>query len=60
MIDTMNSFHDEELGEKNKMQENVPLAQCSAFISDNPDFAPSKDSPLARSCDTMAGIIAND
>jgi hypothetical protein len=31
----------------------------SAFITDNPDFDPSRDVPEARGCDIPAGIIAN-
>jgi hypothetical protein len=31
----------------------------STFITDNPDFDPSKDCPQARGMDTTAGIISN-
>jgi hypothetical protein len=59
MIDTNNNFHDEQKRNQKEMSRNVPVSY-SAFISDNPDFDPSRDSPLSRSCDTMGGIIAND
>jgi hypothetical protein len=43
--------------EDNRTLRNIGLD--SAFISDNPDFDPSKDVPQSRGCDTTIGIIAN-